>query len=195
MEIFRSHLRPISENYLDNSSIIWQEELNLFSAMPTHISNSSMILRRKSTGSSDVGYKNSKSPIPSSASISSEEQIFQRRNSMTTRSHQGLGRKYSKFTKLEAKAIDKMDDSDECYNYQKTKPIVKRFKVKKMSQNSLGSDEMLSSSDEDNLNEDSDDASTQSPIAFEDMVNNPIFMYPDLNQVNCHCFWLLEQGH
>jgi len=116
-------------------------------------------LRRKSTGSS--------SPTSSSASVSSEaEQIFKRRNSMTTRY-----KRYEQNHKLEVMEKDKTDDSDECYNHWKTKPYEKRVKVKKKSQNSIGSDDMFSSSDEVvNDFESDDDVSNSSPTTFEDMV-------------------------
>jgi len=155
---------------------------NPISTMPTQISSTTKIMRRKSTGSSDITFETSRtmnreSPISSATSVSSEEQIFRRRISTAIKSLRDPVRTSGMKKKVDLKPTDKTDDSDECYNDLKNKPR-NRLKAKKKSQNSIGSDEMLSSSDEDNLYDELNDSESdynspetpQSSTSFEDMV-------------------------
>lgn len=79
---------------------------------------------------------------------------------MTTRSRRATGRTSLFYDKVNDRTTEKTP-SDDYYT-----------KTKKKSQNSLGSDEMLSSSDEDNLYDNRNDSESDgaSPASFEDMV-------------------------
>lgn len=149
-------MRPISEHFYDNPA---DGDLSLNNpTMPTQV------MRRKSTGSSDIEFDTSRvdnrktSPGPSSGTASPEQQIFQRRNSMTTRSKRGSKGP----TKFYVQVSEPTNSDTELNN---------RILKTKKSHESLGSDAM-SLSDDDEIFRDfeSDNSSTISPDSYEDKV-------------------------
>ena len=191
----RRPLRPISENlrYFEES---FPEETELdddfddnvvavartSATMPTQISNnSSKILRRKSTGSSDTSkstnFLRKKSPMSSTASVSSGDQKFQRRNSMTGRSKRGVVNGTAVW--YDKNVIDTTQKSDAYYDDATISSYSDRLKAKKKSHNSLESEEMTSddgcatSPDESDVSESDEEVSRHSLAShgsYEDLV-------------------------
>jgi hypothetical protein len=146
-------LRPISENlqYLEEESIYEEiRDVEESSTMPTQInSNSSKILRRKSTGSSDTSKSTNvfkkKSPTSSTVSVSSVELKFQRQNSMTGRFKKSSNTVW--YNNNRSNLIDNSvkNDSDDYYDDEALTDYNERLKSsKKKSHNSLESEEMTS---------------------------------------------------
>jgi len=189
----RRPLRPISENlqYFEEAFIEEdfneEEEQQVNATMPTQINNSSKILRRKSTGSSDTSksstnFLKKKSPLSSTVSVSSVELKFQRKNSMTGRIKKGcvapspnnnnnnseLWFENNRSNLRENSAKNDNDDDDEYYDDDKLSAYNDRLKAKKKSHNSLESEEMTSddgcvtSPDDSDVSESDEEASQNS---------------------------------
>jgi len=176
-------LRPISEDLQYFEENFFEDEQNF--TMPTQINsplnNSSKILRRKSTGSSDTSKSSNslrkKSPTSSTVSISSVDQKFQRRNSMT-----GRFKKSSVTSSHNNNATwsTKNDNDDEYYDDETLSSYNDRLKAKKKSHNSLESEEMTSDDgcvttpDDSDVSESDEEASHHSfasPGSYEDLVS------------------------
>ena len=192
----RKPLRPISENlqYFEES---FPEETELDDDFdddvivartsatmptPTQISNnSSKILRRKSTGSSDTSkstnFLRKKSPMSSTVSVTSGDQKFQRRNSMTGRFKRGVVNGTAVW--YDKNVIDTSQKSDAYYDDATISAYSDRLKAKKKSHNSLESEEMTSddgcatSPDDSDVSESDEDVSPNSLAShgsYEDLV-------------------------
>ena len=147
-------LRPISENlqYYEEESIYEEiRDATDSSTMPTQInSNSSKILRRKSTGSSDTSKSTSflkkKSPMSSTVSVSSVELKFQRQNSMTGRFKKSSNTVWYDNNRSNLIENSAKNDDEDYYDDEALTNYNDRLKGanKKKSHNSLESEEMTS---------------------------------------------------
>jgi hypothetical protein len=156
---FRHPLRPISEIIPDNQQV----EVDM--KMPTQVR------RRKSTGSSDIEFVTPRtdtcmaSPDLTSGSTSpGQEQQFQRRNSMTTRSRRGSAKFYVQ--------LNKGDPNSSTQGLSITDGRMLRTKESHMS---LGSDAMSVSDDE--IAFESDDSSMVSPTRSLEQVNPIVLLF------------------
>ncbi len=186
-------LRPISENlqYYEESFIDENDEEELSATMPTHVNSmntSSKILRRKSTGSTDTSKSTNvvrkKSPMSSTVSVSSVDQTFTRRNSMTGRFKKAsvTSNNQAWYDNNRSNLIDNASTKsvdDEYYDEETLATYDDRLKAKKKSHNSLESEEMTSDDgcvttpEESDLSESDEDASQPSlasPGSYEDLV-------------------------